>query len=236
VPTAAAQIAEESHLLAEERTEFGKGAARRVRRDHKVPAVLYGHGQAPRHLSLPGHGLMLALKHGGANALLTLKLSDGEALALPKAVTRDPIRGSLEHVDLIIVRRGERVSVEIAITLVGDPTAGVLITQPINTITLEAEATAIPNGLEINIEDLAPGDNVLASAIELPAGATLTTDPDAVVVAAVAEMTAEQLDAELSSAEAELGIVAQTSADGSASGEGDIVGDTESGAGGPSTN
>ena len=193
-------------LVAEDRTEFGKGAARAVRRAKKVPAVLYGHGISPRHLSLPGHELMLALKHGGANALLTLKLGDGDQLALPKAVTRDPIRGSLEHVDLIVVRRGEKVTVSVPINLVGETTADVLVNQSLTELSVEAEATHIPTGFEVSVDGLDIGTTITASQVALPAGVTLVTDPDAPVVSAQAAPTAAQLDADL----------ADTSGDGAA--------------------
>jgi large subunit ribosomal protein L25 len=190
----------ETTLVAEERTAFGKGAARAVRRAKKVPAVLYGHGMSPRHLSLPGHQLMLALKHGGHNALLTLQLPDGEQLALPKAVTRDPIKGFLEHVDLLVVRRGEKVTVDVAVALVGETTSDVLVTQPITEISVEAEATHIPTGFEASIAGIAAGTMITAGEIALPSGVTLITDPEAVVVSAHAAPTAAQLDAELAEA------------------------------------
>jgi large subunit ribosomal protein L25 len=205
-------------LVAEDRTEFGKGAARAVRRAKKVPAVLYGHGISPRHLSLPGHELMLALKHGGANALLTLKLGDGDQLALPKAVTRDPIRGSLEHVDLIVVRRGEKVTVSVPINLVGETTADVLVNQSLTELSVEAEATHIPTGFEVSVEGLDIGTTITASQVVLPAGVTLVTDPDAPVVSAQAAPTAAQLDADL----------ADTSGDG-AGGGAPAVADAEAG-------
>ncbi|HEV7207853.1 MAG TPA: 50S ribosomal protein L25/general stress protein Ctc [Mycobacteriales bacterium] len=184
-------------LAAEERTAFGKGAARAVRRAQKVPAVLYGHGQTPRHLTLPGHELMLALKHGGANALLTLKLSDGDQLALPKAVTRHPIKGFLEHVDLIVVRSGEKVTVEVPLTLTGETTSDVLITQPLNTLSVHAEATHIPTGFEFDVSELQAGATVTAGQVSLPQGVTLATDAEAIVISAQAAPTAEQLEAEL---------------------------------------
>lgn len=187
----------ESTLVAEERTAFGKGAARAVRRANKVPAVLYGHGQQPRHLSLPGHELMLALKHGGANALLTLKLADGDQLALPKAVTRDPIKGFLEHVDLLVVRRGEKVTVDIPINVSGETTSDVLVTHALNTLSVEAEATHIPSGVEVDVTGIEVGHSIHAGQIALPAGTTLITDPEAVVISAQAAPTAEQLEAEL---------------------------------------
>lgn len=203
----------ENLLIAEERTEFGKGAARRVRRNHQVPAVLYGHGATPRHLSLPGHDLMLALKHGGANALLTLKMSDGEQLALPKAVTRDPIKGFLEHVDLVLVRRGEKVTVEVPLQLVGEHKRDVLITQQLTTLTIEAEATHIPTGFEFDISGLEAGTNITAGHISLPTGSTLIGDTDAIAISALAAQTAAQADAELAEASAEAGITPTVSAE-----------------------
>src|SRR5688572_3298665 len=142
----------ETRLQAESRTEFGKGAARRIRRADKVPAVLYGHGTDPVHLSLPGHDTMLALKHGGANALLTLTFEGKEQLALPKQVQRDPIKGFLEHIDLILVRKGEKVTVEIPIHLEGDPKPDALIVTEMSTITVEAEATHIPEYVVVSVE------------------------------------------------------------------------------------
>ena len=196
----------ENLLVAEERTEFGKGAARRVRRAHKVPAVLYGHGMDPKHLSLPGHDLMLALKHGGTNALLTLQVDGEQQLALPKSVTRDPIKGFLEHVDLVVVRRGEKVTVDVAITLIGESDREVLVTQPVGSVAVEAEATHIPTDFEYDVTGLKAGDNVYAKDIALPSGVALTTDSDLVVVSAQAAPTAAQIEEELAEAEAEVGI------------------------------
>ncbi|HEX7354197.1 MAG TPA: 50S ribosomal protein L25/general stress protein Ctc [Mycobacteriales bacterium] len=196
----------ENLLVAEERTEFGKGAARRVRREHKVPAVLYGHGMAPKHLSLPGHDLMLALKHGGTNALLTLQVDGEEQLALPKAVTRDPIKGFLEHVDLVVVRRGEKVTVDVAIHLVGEHDREVLVTQPVGSIRIEAEATHLPERFEYDVSEIGAGDNVTAEQIQLPPGSTLVSDPQQVVVSGQSAPTAAQLESELAEAEAEVGI------------------------------
>jgi large subunit ribosomal protein L25 len=197
----------ETTLVAEERTAFGKGAARAVRRAKKVPAVLYGHGQDPRHLSLPGHQLMLALKHGGSNALLTLDLGNGEQqLALPKSVTRDPIKGFLEHVDLIVVRRGEKVTINVPVTTTGEVRSDILLTQPLTELSVEAEATHIPTGFEVAVEGIEPGVTIYARDIELPNGVTLVTDPDAIVLSAQGAQTAEQVEAELAGAEADAGI------------------------------
>ena len=195
----------EVRISAEQRTEFGKGAARRIRRENKVPAVLYGHGEDPRHISLPGHDLMMALKT--PNVLLTLDFDGSDELALPKDVQRDPIRGFLEHVDLVLVRRGEKVTVEIPVHVVGEAVPETLVTTDLNTLSVEAEATHIPTGFEVSVEGLNVGDQIHAKDVELPDGVTLVTDPDALLVNVTAAPTAEQLEAELAEAEAEVGIV-----------------------------
>jgi len=193
----------EVRIVAESRTEFGKGPARRTRRAGKVPAVLYGHGDKPRHYSLPGHELMLALKHD-SNVLLTLATEDGDHLALPKVVVRHPIRRTVEHVDLIAVRKGEKVTVEVGLTLVGNAEPGTLVDQQLNTISVLAEANNIPDHVEVSIQGLAVGAHVEAKDVVLPAGVTLATDAEHVVVAGLASPTAEQVEAELSEAAAEL--------------------------------
>jgi large subunit ribosomal protein L25 len=223
-------------IAAEPRTEFGKGAARRVRRAHKVPVVLYGHGDAPRHFSLPGHELMLALKND-PNVLLTLETDQGDQLALPKVVVRDPLKGFLEHVDLVAVRRGEKVTVDIPVTVVGEAAADVLVDVQSTTVTVEAEATHLPEGLEVSIDGLEVGGSVTAAQITLPRGTTLAQDPDTVIVHGLATPTAAQLEAELAESEQELGAgqagAAAATADvevgseSDAAGEGDQVGETE---------
>lgn len=171
----------EVKLTAESRTEFGKGAARRLRRAHKIPAVLYGHGADPVHVTLPGHATMLALKH--SNTLLTLALDNGTTqLALPKDVQRNPVRGDIEHVDLVMVRRGERVTVEVPVHVTGEPGGDGLTTLELTTLSLEAEATAIPSAVEVSVEGAAEGTQIHAGQITLPAGSTLVGDPDAIVV------------------------------------------------------
>lgn len=194
----------EVRITAEPRTEFGKGGARRTRRAGNVPAVVYGHGRNPAHICLPGHDLMLALKT--PNVLLTVPVNGTDVLVLPKAVQRDAIKGFLEHVDLVVVRRGEKVTVEISVTLVGDPVPDTMVDQQLTTIAVEAEATHIPTGVEVSIEGLGVGDHVLAGAVPLPTGATLQTEPDHVVVQGLAAPSAEALEAELAEAEAEVGI------------------------------
>jgi large subunit ribosomal protein L25 len=194
----------EVRIVAEPRTEFGKGAARRVRRAGKVPAVLYGHGDAPRHVSLPGHELMLALKHD-ANVLLTLDTDQGDQLALPRAVVRDPIKGYLEHLDLVAVRRGEKVTVDVPVVLTGEARPDVLVDQQLMTVTVEAEATHLPAELPLSIDGLAAGQSIAAGAISLPAGSTLAQDAEQVVVQGLGQVSEEQLEAELTAAEEELG-------------------------------
>ena len=194
----------EVKIQAEPRTEFGKGAARRIRRDHKIPAVLYGHGSDPVHITLPGHDLMLALKT--ANALLSVEFEGNSQLALPKAVQRDPIRGNIEHADLILVRRGEKVTVEVAVHLVGEAAPETLVVTEQATIAIEAEATNIPNSIEISLDGLGVGSQILAKDLVLAEGSSLQLDEDVLVVNITAAQTAEELEAELAEAEAEAGI------------------------------
>jgi large subunit ribosomal protein L25 len=195
----------EVKIQAESRTEFGKGAARRIRRDHKVPAVLYGHGTDPVHITLPGHDTMLALKT--ANALLLIEVEGAESLlALPKQVQRDPIRGTIEHVDLVIVKRGEKVQVEIQIHIEGEAISETLVVVENQTILVEAEATHIPDGVVVSVEGLDAGAQIHASDLKLPAGTTLAVEPDTLIVNITAAQTAAQADAEMATAEAEAGI------------------------------
>lgn len=194
----------EVKISAELRTEFGKGAARRIRRDHKVPGVLYGHGNDVRHISLPGHDLMLALKT--ANALLNITLEGKSELAIPKDVQRDPIRGVLEHVDLLVVRRGEKVKVDVAVHVIGDAVPDALVNTELNALEVMAEATHIPTGFDVDISGRPIGSQILAKEIVLPAGVELVTDPEQLVVNITAAQTAEALEEELASAEADAGI------------------------------
>jgi len=195
----------EVKIQAESRTEFGKGAARRIRRDHKVPAVLYGHGTDPVHITLPGHDTMLAMKT--ANALLLIEVEGRESLlALPKQVQRDPIKGHIEHVDLVIVRRGEKVHVEIAVHVEGEAVSGALVVTETPSILVEAEATHIPDGVSVSVEGLDAGAQIHASDLVLPSGTTLAIEPDTLVINVTAAATAEQVEAELAQAEAGAGI------------------------------
>lgn len=170
----------EISIAAEVRTEFGKGAARRVRRADKIPAVVYGHGTDPQHIALPGHDLMLALKH--ANVLLEVEVDGTKQLTLPKSVQRDPVRHSIEHVDLVIVSRNERVTVEVPLIVTGTPASGGVIDQALTTITVEAAATNIPTGIAIDLEKAEPGTAVHARDLEVPEGTSILLEPDALVV------------------------------------------------------
>jgi large subunit ribosomal protein L25 len=186
----------EVRIAAEPRTEFGKGGARRTRRAGKVPAVIYGHGTAPRHIALPAREFAHAIKHG-VNTLLTIDIEGKSELALPKAIQRDPLRGTFDHVDLLLVRRGEKVTVEVPVVLVGEASKEGMVNQDLSTLTLEAEATGIPEGIEVNIDGLQVGDHILAGQVVLPAGATLIGDAEAMVVGIVASPSAAQVEADI---------------------------------------
>ena len=186
----------EVRIVAEPRTEFGKGPARRIRSAGRVPAVLYGHGTETRHVTLPGHQLLMALKT--PNVLIEVEgLSGRPQLTLPKAVQRDPIRGDIEHVDLILVRRGEKVTVEVPVQVTGEIESGGLLDQQMVRLTVEAEATNIPQGITVDVEGMEIGASVHARDLDLPSGVTLAADPDALVLHVLAAPTAEQIEAEL---------------------------------------
>ena len=197
----------EVRLTAETRTEFGKGGARRTRRAGKVPAVIYGHGADPRHVALPARELANAIRHGGSNVLLTLTVDGGDQLAIAKSIQRHPIKGHFEHVDLLAVRRGEKITVDVPVHVVGDVVPGGLLNHEATTISVQAEATNLPTGFEISIEGLEIGSHITAGQIELPSGTTLVTDPEAVLVIVAEAPTAEELEAEVAEAAEELGIV-----------------------------
>lgn len=189
----------EVRIDAEPRTQFGKGPARRTRRAGRVPAVLYGHGADTRHVTLPGHDLMLALKT--PNALIRLDgLPGASQLFLPKAVQRDPIKGFIEHVDLIVVRRGEKVTVDVPVHLTGEIAPGGLLDQQMVQVSLEVEATHIPQHVEVDIEGMEVGGAVHAGDLQLPRGATLAGESEALVLHVLAAPTAEDIEAEIGEA------------------------------------
>ena len=193
-------------IAAETRTEFGKGAARRIRRDNKIPAVVYGHGNDTVHVTLPGHDTMMALKHGGSNALLELDIEGSRQLALTKAVQIDPIRRVIEHIDFVAVRRGEKVTVDVRVQLVGAAASETVVVTENTTVQIEAEATHIPENIEISIEGLPAGTQILAGQLDLPEGSTLLVDPETLIVNITEQQSEEALEAELEEAEAEAGI------------------------------
>jgi large subunit ribosomal protein L25 len=190
-------MSSEEKIKAEIRTEFGKGAARRIRRDGKVPAVIYGHGHDPVHLTMPGHDTMMALKHGGANALLHIEADGKTLLALTKQVQVDPLKRALEHIDFVEVKKGEKVNVDVPIIIVGEAEAGTLVVTENSTVELEAEATHIPEHIEVNVEGLTVGTLIHASDLVLPKGSILVTEAEAVIVNVAHAPTAEEVEADI---------------------------------------
>jgi len=178
------------------RTETGKGASRRARRDGKIPAVLYGHGAAPKHLELPGHDFAAVLRHSGTNAVLTLDIAGKEKLALTKALDIHPIRRTIQHADLLVVRRGEKVVVEVDVVIEGEAGPDTLVTLETDAVEIEAEALSIPEQLTVSVEGVGPGTQFTAGQIALPAGVNLISDPEMLVVNVVNAPTAEDLEEE----------------------------------------
>ncbi|SDS28526.1 50S ribosomal protein L25/general stress protein Ctc [Microlunatus soli] len=191
----------EVKLTAELRTEFGKGAARRIRRADKVPAVLYGHGSDPQHITLPGHATLMALREH--NALLSIEVDGKSQLALPKQIQRDPIKGFIEHVDLVMVRRGEKVTVDVTLHSEGETAPDTVAMWDRNDVAIEAEATNIPEGITISVEGLDVGAQIHASDLELPEGSTLAVDPDTLIVSVSAARSAAEEEEEAAAAEGE---------------------------------
>ncbi|HWJ85276.1 MAG TPA: 50S ribosomal protein L25/general stress protein Ctc [Cellulomonas sp.] len=190
----------EIKLAATTRTEFGKGAARRLRRTNQIPAVLYGHGSDPLHVALPAHETMLAVKQ--ANALFAIELDGKTTLAITKDVQRDVVKNTIEHVDLLIVKKGEKVSVEIPVNIVGESAPGTIHLVDIQTLALEAEATHLPQHVDVSIEGAAAGSTITAGDVELPAGSTLLTEPDTIIVTiTVPQVSAADLAAESEAAD-----------------------------------
>ncbi|GAB3997645.1 50S ribosomal protein L25/general stress protein Ctc [Nocardioides marmoraquaticus] len=214
-------MAGNDRIQAEARTEFGKGAARRIRRADKVPAVIYGSDNQPVHITLPGHDAMMALKKGGANALLDVQLEGKSYLALTKQVQSDPIKGFLEHIDFVQVKKGEKVTVDIPVHVEGEAKSEALVVTELNTVSVEAEATNIPEQVTVSVEDAEPGFQVFAKDLDLPSGSTVLTDDEQLVVNVIHAPTAEEVEAELEEAEAEAGIERDESEDEAA--EGDVA-------------
>ena len=209
-------MSDEIRLEAQTRTEFGKGAARRIRREHKIPAVMYGHGSEPVHITLPGHDTMMALKH--SNALLTIVVDGDEQLALAKDVQRHMIKPVIEHVDLVVVKKGEKVTVDVPVHVEGEAGPETVVTVDSQTLEVEADVTKLPESLVVSVEGLEAGTQILASQVEMPEGATLVTDGETLVVNITEQISAEALEAELAEAEAEAGIEHDESEDNAAEG------------------
>jgi large subunit ribosomal protein L25 len=188
----------EVRISAEPRTEFGKGGARRTRRAGKVPAVLYGHGEKPKHIALPAREFAAALRHGGMTQVFDIEVSDGtRALALAKAIQRDPIKDTFDHVDLLIVRRGEKVTIEVPVVLAGEAARDTLVMLEHDRLAVLADATRLPERLAASVEGLQPGSQVTAADITLPEGVELAADPELVVAVVAAAPTAAEMGAEV---------------------------------------
>lgn len=185
-----------NQLTVSVRASTGKGASRRARRDGRIPAVLYGHGSEPQHLELPGHDFAAVLRHSGTNAVLALDIDGTEQLALTKALDIHPIRRTIQHADLLVVRRGEKVVVEVTVVVEGEAVSGTLVTPENDAVEIEAEALSIPEQLTVSVEGAEAGTQITAGQIALPGGVTLVSDPELLVVNVVTAPTAEELDAE----------------------------------------
>ncbi|MEV4704187.1 50S ribosomal protein L25/general stress protein Ctc [Actinoplanes sp. NPDC049316] len=204
----------EVKISAEPRTEFGKGGARRTRRAGLVPAVLYGHGEKPQHIALPAREFAAAIRHGGLNQVFTIDIAGGSGatLALPKAIQRDPIKDTYEHVDLIIVKRGEKVQVDVPVTLTGEAAKNTLVVSESTTLSVTAEALHVPAALEVSIEGLEAGAQVTAADVTLPAGTELAVEPDYLIAMVSQAQTAAQMEGDTGeAAEAEAGEGAEAS-------------------------
>ena len=186
-------------ITAEPRTTFGKGPARQIRRNGRVPAVLYGHHSEPRHMTLPGHEVLMAMRT--PNVLIRLEgLPGGAQLALPKAIQRDPIKGWVEHLDLLLVRRGEKVTVDVPVTVIGEVAPGGMLDQQMVQVEVKAEATNIPAAIEVSVEGMEVGFAVHAGDLKLPSGVTLEEEPELLVVHVIAAPTAAEIEAEIGEA------------------------------------
>ncbi len=183
----------EVKISAEPRTEFGKGGARRTRRAGLVPAVLYGHGEKPVHIALPAREFAAAIRHGGLNQVFAIDVQGGAStLALPKAIQKDPIKDTYEHIDLIIVKRGEKVTVDVPVILTGEAARNTLVVSESTTLSLTAEALHLPESVEVSIEGAEAGTQITAGDITLPRGSELAVDPGTVIAIVSAAQAAEE--------------------------------------------
>ncbi|WP_402467133.1 50S ribosomal protein L25/general stress protein Ctc [Isoptericola aurantiacus] len=201
----------EIKLASETRTEFGKGAARRIRRANNIPAVLYGHGTDPVHITLPGHETMLAVRH--TNALLELTFDNGTELAVVKDVQRHPVRADIEHIDLLLVKKGEKITVDITVHVVGESAPGTIHLVESQTLSVETLATSIPEYVEVSIEGRENGDHIVAGDVELPQGVELLTDPEYTVVTITEPRGEESADEESAESAAAASAESESSAE-----------------------
>lgn len=215
----------DAKIPATKRTEFGKGASRRLRRDGRVPGVVYGHGMDPLHVALPAHDTTMAIKHGGANALLVLDVDGDEQLALTKQIQSDPIKGHLKHVDFVAVRKGEKVTVDVPIVVVGEAVSDTLVVTDANVVSIEAEATNIPESIEVSVQGMEAGEQILASDLEIPAGSTLLEEPDLLIVNITVPRMEEEPEPEAAEGEGVEGEAAEGGEEAAAEGDGE--GDSE---------
>jgi large subunit ribosomal protein L25 len=199
----------EVRISAEPRTEFGKGGARRTRRAGNVPAVLYGHGEAPVHIALPAREFAAIIRHSGMTQVLNIDISDGtKALALPKAIQRDPVRDTYDHVDLLVVRAGEKITIDVPVVLVGEAARDTLVNHEQQTISINADATRLPERIEASIDGLVAGSHITAADLTLPEGVELAADPEQIIAIvntapSAADLEAEGTDTEPTTEEAE---------------------------------
>ncbi|WP_394279631.1 50S ribosomal protein L25/general stress protein Ctc [Microbacterium sp.] len=171
----------DTKVVAELREQFGKGFARRLRAAGKIPAVIYGHGTAPVHVALPGHQVFLLVRR--ANAVLELEINGEQQLTLVKDVQKDPVHQIIEHIDLLVVKKGEKIQVDVPVVVTGESFAGTIAVQDATTVLLEVEATHIPQNIEVSVEGLEEGAHITAADLTLPKGAALLADPETLVVA-----------------------------------------------------
>ena len=194
-------MSDDNKVKADVRTSFGKGFARRLRAEGKIPAVVYGHGTDPVHVALPGHQVSLIIRR--ANALLDLDIDGTSQLALVKDVQKDPVRQIIEHIDLLVVKKGEKVAIELPVVLTGESFAGTIANLDATTLSVEAEATHIPEHVEVSVEGLEEGAHITAADVKLPKGVTLIADPETLVVAISVPAVAAEPEAETDEAAAE---------------------------------
>lgn len=195
-------MSEDNKVVAELRENFGKGFARRLRAAGKIPAVIYGHGTEPQHVALPGHQVALLIRR--ANALLDLDIAGKGQLVLVKDVQKDPVRQIIEHIDLIVVRKGEKVQVDVPVTVTGEPFPGTIANLENTTVSLEVEATHIPQNVEVSVEGAEDGTQITAADLQLPAGAALVTDPETLIIGVSVPLDTLAADEEIAEADAEI--------------------------------